>query len=158
MEPFLAQSEGNESAHLQRIFARLKEDGLCTDEVVPMMRLLEETYCQPDLQWLCKGLVHQVARLIEGFENPEAFTTNPLQHDRLWGGRADVALSYHLTEGRGGVEDTSRATLVEAAARDFTRLRRRHRKWGEKSAAQALHLWLSAQAPGAVFGGFQVLS
>lgn len=130
--PFLEASSDNEHVRLRRLFEQLHHDGLCDDTTVPLVHLLQATYQQEELQWLARALVHQVARLIDSYRDPADFSDNPLQGDRLWGSRADPALSYHLAQGLGGLDEQGNAPHVEAAARDFCRLRKKHKRWSKR--------------------------
>lgn len=86
IEPFLSQTEGNEHAHLDALFADLRAQGNVSEDTVELATLLPSLFQRRNLQWLCRGLIHQVARTMDGFRDAADFSENPLDHDRLWGG------------------------------------------------------------------------
>ena len=124
---------GNERVHLDKALADLHAKGLYRDGACQVSDLLLTTSHRRHLFWLARGLVHQVARAIECHRSHLDWSPNPLEGDRIWGGRADIALTTHLSMGLGGEDAGSDPTpFVEANVKHYLRLRKRHRKWGKK--------------------------
>ena len=100
IRPWLDNSEGNTHTHLSKLFQELYAAGKCDNQKVSASVLLLELSRHSSLTWLGKALLHQLARLIEASPNDD--TDNPVEGERIWGGRADLDLCLHLSMGRGG--------------------------------------------------------
>ena len=132
LRPLVEQSQGNTNAHIVELLAAMSKRGNCGPDTVHLAQLLRHIYDHPSLMWLCKALLHQVARLVEAASKPEDFTSNPVEADRVWGGRVDLDLQAHLCTGQGADSEVPPANLVTAHVAAFHRLRKPHRRWGKK--------------------------
>ena len=127
LQPWLDQSEGNAHAHLREQVAALTEAGLVVDGHVHVGDMLESLRQTPALLWLCRALLHQVARLVDACWKGADFHENPVEAERSWGGRASLDLSLHVDTCQGGLEASNEgATFPQQFVENFHKLRKKH--------------------------------
>ena len=140
VQPFLAQSDGPERAHLREFFSRLAVAGFVPGGRVHMARLLVELCKATAMQWLCRAMCLSLAIWVEeGWKDCDK-SDNPLFVDCAFGGREDHHRAQLLVQGGGQDSSADRSTFPEAHAAAYRRLRKPHRRWSKKGPKLAFSL------------------
>ena len=90
---------------------------------VPLGVFLVELHNTPTLSWLLRGVLFQVAIMLEKIFPSLESTSNPIGFETGVAGRQDADLAEHLTEGLGGGAEEGRATFPEQHTRSYLLLR-----------------------------------
>ena len=130
IQPFFHHEAGHVSIHLSSLFEAMLQEGQCSTSHVSLSKLLPALQKHYRLEWLYRALLYEVARQIDMRVHLQQLSSNPMDGDRVWGGRTDPDLTAHLCSGLGSTEGSAHIVAAHVAA--FTRLRKPHKRWGKQ--------------------------